>query len=78
MLKNTQWDPQLAVKYSKNKIACELLDGLAQDEQYELVDGVIYYKGRIYLVLESALKKKIMEASHDSPLAGHPGYLEDR
>jgi hypothetical protein len=28
------------------------------------------------LVPESGLKKKIMQASHDSPLAGHQGFLK--
>ena len=49
---------------------------MAQDEQYKVIDGVIYYKDRIYLVSESSLKKKIMEAAHDSPLASHSGYLK--
>ena len=49
---------------------------MAQDEQYKVIDGVIYYKDRIYLVSESALKKKIMEATHDSLLAGHLTYLK--
>ena len=41
-----------------------------------MVDDIIYYKYHIYLVPESTLKEKIMEAMHNTPLAGHPGYLK--
>jgi hypothetical protein len=47
-----------------------------QDDRYTVVDDIIYYKGRIYLVPESTLKEKILRAVHDAPLAGHPGYLK--
>jgi hypothetical protein len=48
------------VGYSKNKFTCELLNGLVQDDKYSIVDDIIYYKGGIYLVPESGLKKKIL------------------
>ena len=41
-----------------------------------MVYGIIYYKERIYIVLESALKENIMEAMHNTPLAGHLGYFK--
>ena len=62
--------------YSKNKFTCEILDGLVQDDKYNIVDDIIYYKGGIYLVPESGLKKKILQEAHDSPLAGHQGFLK--
>jgi hypothetical protein len=70
------WKAHLLVEYSKNKFTCELLDGLVQDDRYSIVNDIIYYKGRIYLVPESGLKKKILQATHDSPLAGHQGFLK--
>ena len=57
------------MEYSKNKFACELLDGQIQDDIYKIIGDNIYYKGRIYLILESTLKRKIIQASHDSPLS---------
>jgi hypothetical protein len=33
--------------------------------------------GKIYLVPESTVKEKILRASHDTPLAGHPGYFKN-
>jgi hypothetical protein len=62
------------VEYSKNKFSCEVMDHNTQDGIYKVVYDVIYYKDRIYLVLESALKEKIMEAMHNTPLVGHPGH----
>ena len=69
---SADWKSHLLVEYSKNKFACELLDGKVKDDRYKAVDDIIYYKGRIYLVLESMLKEKIMQASHNSPLEGQP------
>ena len=52
------------------------MDGHIQDDRYKIIDDIIYYKGRIYLVPESSLKRKIIQASHDSPLSGHQGFLK--
>ena len=73
---STDWKSHLLVEYSKNRFACEILDGQVQDDMYRVIDDVIYYKDRIYLVSESKLKEKIMQASHNSPLVGHPCYLK--
>ena len=73
---SVDWKAHLLVEYSKNRFACEILDGQVQDDRYRVIDDVIYYKDIIYLVPESKLKEKIMQASHNLPLAGHPGYLK--
>jgi hypothetical protein len=73
---STDWKSILLVEYSKNTFACELMEGIIQDDRYKVVDDIIYYKDRIYLVPESTLKDKILRAVHDTPLAGHPGYLK--
>jgi hypothetical protein len=69
---STDWKSILLAEYSKNTFACELMEGIIQDDRYIVVDDIIYYKDRIYLVLESTLKKKIPRATHDAPLVGHP------
>jgi hypothetical protein len=66
----------LLVEYSKNKFACKVLDGQIQDDMYKVIDDVIFYKDRVYLVPDSRLKKKILPAVHDSPLAGHQGFFK--
>ena len=52
------------------------MDGNTQDDRYKVVDDIIYYKNWIFLVPESKLKQKIFEEVHDSPLAGHLGFLK--
>ena len=64
------------VEYPNNRFACEALDGQIQDDRYKVIDDVIYYKNKIYLVSESQLKEKIMQTSYDSPLAGHPSFVK--
>ena len=73
---STDWRSLLSIEYSNNKFACELLDGHIRDGRYRIIDDIIYYKHRIYLVPESSLKKKIIQTSHDSPLLGHQGFLK--
>jgi hypothetical protein len=66
-----EWKALILVEYSKNRFSCEILDGQRFDDRYRVIDDIIYYKDRIYLVLESHLKDKILHAAHTSPLAGH-------
>jgi hypothetical protein len=70
------WKSHLLVEYSKNKFACEVMDGQIQDDRYRVIDDVIFYKDRVYLVPNLGLKKKILTAIHDSSLAGHQGFLK--
>ena len=70
------WKVQLSLEYSRNQFSCELIDATIRDGNYKVVDGIIYYRHRIYLVPRSDLRKNILEVAHDSPLAGHPAYLK--
>jgi len=38
------------------------------------MDEVIYYKGRIYLVPNSQLRERVLQAAYDSPLFEHQGF----
>jgi hypothetical protein len=73
---SADWKYEFLVEYSKRKFACEVMDSSVQDDRYKVIDDIIYYKDRIYLVLESTLKKKITKAMYDTPLAEHPGYFK--
>jgi hypothetical protein len=64
------------VEYSKNKFACEVLDGHIVDDRYRVLDDVIFYKDRIYLVPETTLKGKVMKVCHDSPAVENQGYFK--
>ena len=72
----TDWKAHLLVEYSKKKIACEVLNGQVVDDRYWMLDDVIFYKDRIYLVPESTLKGKILKVCHNSPITGHHGYFK--
>jgi hypothetical protein len=72
----TDWNAHLLVEYSKNKFLCEVMDGQVIDDRYRVLDNVIFYKDRIYLVPESTLKGKILKVCHDSPITGHQGYFK--
>ena len=50
------------------------MDGTHGDDRFRVMDDVIYYKDRIYLVPGSQVKEMIMQAAHDSPLARHQGF----
>jgi hypothetical protein len=39
------WKAHLLVEYSKKRFSCELMYGQVQDENYRIIDGIIYYKG---------------------------------
>jgi hypothetical protein len=73
---SVDWKSHLLVEYSKNKFACEVMDGKIQDDWYRVTDDVIFYKDRVYLVPDLGLKKKILTVVHDSPLAGHQGFFK--
>jgi len=68
------WKAQLLVEYSKDRRACEILEGSYADERYRVMDEVIYYKGHIFLVSGSQLRERILRAAHDSPLSRHQGF----
>jgi hypothetical protein len=73
---SADWKSHLLVEYSKNQFACKIMDGKIQDDRYRVIDDVIFYKDKVYLVPDSGLKKTILAAVHDSPLAGHHGFFK--
>jgi hypothetical protein len=73
---SVDWKADLLVEYSKNKFSCEVMDGQVIDDNFRIMDDIIYYKGRIFLVPESVFKTKVLQACHDSPVAGHQGFIK--
>jgi hypothetical protein len=39
---SADWKSHLLVEYSKNKFACEVMDGQIQDDRYRVIDDVIF------------------------------------
>ena len=46
---DTDWRARLFVEYSKDRFACEILDGQVTDDRYRVMDEMIYYRDRIFL-----------------------------
>jgi len=55
--------------------SCEMMYGSIQNYRYMVVDDIIYYKYKIYLVRKSTLKDNILREVHDAPLERNQGYL---
>ena len=70
------WKATLEVEYAKYKFYCESFDGNNHDDRYKVLEGIIYYKDRIYLVPNSILNEEILKKAHDSPLEDHPGFFK--
>ena len=69
------WKAHLLVEYSKDWITCKVLEGRVIDDRCRVMDEVIYYEDRIYLVVAtSQLREMILQVAHDSPLAVHQGF----
>ena len=66
----------MLVEYSEDRFACEVLDGAVMNDRYRVMNEVIYFKDRIYLVPNSQLWEKILRGTHDSPLGGHQGFTK--
>ena len=41
--------------------------------EWSEVDGILYFRGKIYVPPTSDIRRKIVALSHDSLIAGHPG-----
>ena len=73
---SVDWKAHLLVEYSKNKFACEVMDRQVINDNFRIMDDIIYYKGWIFLVPKSAFKAKVLQACHDSPVVGHQGIIK--
>ena len=58
------WKSQLLVEYSKDLHTCMILDDLLHDDRYTILDGVIYYHGRIFLSRASKIKEKLLQRAY--------------
>ena len=47
-----------------------LTEGIAT---WEEEDGLVYFKGRLYVPNERALRREVLQTCHDNLTAGHPG-----
>jgi hypothetical protein len=41
--------------------------------EWEELDGLLYYKGKLYILNNKELHAEIIKTCHDTPTTGHPG-----
>jgi len=72
-----QWLEAVVLSYQADLEANKLLSQLAINPEsmpsYSLVQGVIRYKGRIWLGSSKAIQQQVLTAFHASPMGGHSG-----
>ena len=66
---------------AKDEMYVQINDKLQQQsiekryEGYKLEeDGILTYKGRIYILNVAGLRRVVMDEIHQAPYSGHPGY----
>ena len=73
-----KWLETVLEGYQQDPVAKKLLTELAispnLDQEYSLNDGVIRYKGRVWLGHNKEAHKAILMALHGSALGGHSGF----
>ena len=44
-------------------------------EDWELKEGILWFKGKIFVPKNEDIRKLVVESQHDAPAAGHPGQF---
>ena len=74
------WIKELKATYQSSTMMQQLLQqlqsGSACPKFFSLHNGLILYKGKVYLDPQSSLKSKVLHLVHNSPLGGHSGFLK--
>jgi hypothetical protein len=74
----TTWIEDLKSSYMSDPSTKELLINLQQGQGYPkgytLQQGLILYKGRLFIVKNSDFKAQVLQYLHSNPSAGHSGY----
>ncbi|CAO2169811.1 unnamed protein product [Urochloa humidicola] len=72
-----QWMQEVADGYSLDEFSQTLLTKLTIDKDavphFSLVNGLIRYKGRLWIGANPQLQRKLLSASHESAIGGHSG-----
>jgi hypothetical protein len=71
------WTEEIAKSYEHDETCTQLLQELAITNEskpnYSLQNGVLRYKGRLYIGANTNLRQRLFEAFHSSPIGGHSG-----
>lgn len=72
---------ELQTSYDGNEKSQELLSQLSllpsyQSDHFQLIQGVIKYKNRLYVGSSNDIRVRIIKTLHESPMRGHSGQRE--
>jgi hypothetical protein len=74
-----RWLEQITSFYSQDPQALDLLTKLSvagtSVPPYSLVNGLIRFKGKVWLGSNRSMQQQVMQALHNSPIGGHSGIL---
>ena len=70
------WRYLILAKYAKDTWALGFIDGPIQNSDFTLVNEIIIYKGHIYLVQGSEVKRMVLIFYHESPMVGYPSFYK--
>lgn len=72
------WLSAVQASYQADEMAQKLLQKIAvapaSEENYTLSQGILRYKGRIWVGNDKSLQRQIISAFRDSPQGGHSGF----
>ena len=54
----------------------QCIEGTVSGTEYTVKDGLLFWKGRMMIPLNEALKQKIMHEFHASKIGGHEGITK--
>ena len=73
------WLSKVIGSYSEDERAKELTTALSLDPEsvpnFTLKQGILRYKGRIYIGTSGELRSKLIAFIHDSPVGGYSGNV---
>ena len=70
------WLDKIRGEYAKDPDTCALIDDPNQGSRFKWRNGILWYRGRIYLSPTSWFKTKVLIESHDAPTVGHVGFFK--
>lgn len=77
---NPTWIEELKASYQVDAEVQQILQSIVGSSEatgkFSLQNGLLLYKGKIYLGRNCSLKSKALSLVHDSPLGGHSSYLK--
>jgi hypothetical protein len=72
------WCQEIVDGYLADEVACKLIENLTVDKttipHFSFYEGLLCYKGRIWLGSHTTMHHNVLVALHTSPVGGHSGF----